>query len=454
MKNELKRYRLKALVLSLGMVAGTGFAVAQDNPAPKDEKGALEWASMKERVEALEQKLSKSGPGGWPAWFELGGTLELEYTDADGDFAQDTSNNPSPHFQLDKFVLKPEIKLTKNSKLYNEIEFTDTTARYEKGWYQIDLEKESGLYTRVGLLNRFTKADGKFDMANRKTEGYPLGGNANWRDQHYGWEWGAKHKFTDQFAMFWRGHFGDGLELSENHPNENDTWEITQDDDRASDRIKNKRELAGGLGFEVKFSSAWKFDLAGWYFRSNLNNDERARLAARAGYATDTEGDKTALDVNAQGSAVGLNLIDDEQHRWGVRTTHKFWDATTVTFEKWGAQDGKWLRGGWYGQASHLIKFKDPLINGEFLTSVEPVYRFEEYRSFNLDAEFSDPETWDRKQQVYALLVGISESNKLKSLLKLEYYNNHAKTGATGIDPMQPMDPENNEYLAQIQINF
>ena len=63
MNSELKRFRLRALVLSLGMVAGTGFAVAQDNPAPKDEKGALEWASLKERVEALEAGLKKQGPG-------------------------------------------------------------------------------------------------------------------------------------------------------------------------------------------------------------------------------------------------------------------------------------------------------------------------------------------------------------------------------------------------------
>lgn len=442
MNSELKRFRLKALVLSLGMVAGGALAVAQDTPAPKDEKGALEWASMKERVDALEQKLSKSGPGMWPAWFDLQGEWELEYTDAQGDKGEDASANASPHFQHDKFDLKPDVKLTKNSLLHAEIQFTTAAARFEKGWYELKLPED--VYTRVGLLNRFTKADGKFDMADRKTEAYPLAGNSWWRDQHFGWEWGGKHKLNDAFALFWRFHLSDGMELSENHAYENDTWELTQDDDMATSSTKNKKELGFGLGFNAKPNDNWNFDVAGWWLQSNLNTDEQTRLAGRAGYLN--------LDPDVQGSALGMALINDEQHRWGVRTTHKFFKATTATFSWEGAQDGRWDRKAWWGQISHIVKFNKPLINEEFLTSLEPLVRFEEYRSDNLAPVYTDPETWDRANQVYALLIGISENQKLVTNLKLEYYCQDERTGA--VDALHDDNIQNDEYLAQLEIKF
>jgi hypothetical protein len=390
------------------------------------------------RKDMSELKKKEKGESSFPEWFHLGGEWELEYVDAQADPNQDASADSHAHAQHDKFLLKPKVRISDNFYMKGELEFRTGGTTFEE--YHAHL---TGLpffsYLQVGLDERFSKADGHFDMANRKTENYPLIGTAFWRDEEFALIWGGRQKMEQGVFkdVFWRLQVSDGLELNEKQPTENDSYELTHDNDQASDTVRGKKEWGFGLGATFQVFENYRFDLVSWYFDSELNNDEKGRLLAITGYS--------------QRDTVFRNQIGNRQERLGFRTTHKI-GHTTLTYEAAEATDAKLRRKGYYLQASHLFDF-DALIDGEFIHSLEALVRFEEY-DVNLPPVFDSAETWDRQQTVYALIVGLTRKGHLKSTLKLEYAVNDERTGAIPGVSTQSANPDNNEFLAQLEIKF
>lgn len=441
----------KKIVMSLALLAGIAPAIAET----VEERLDRQEKEIAEIRQQLREKGNSSGLG-FPEWFSLNGEWEFEYVDTQTDEFSATKGNSQPHWQHDKFLLKPKITLSKNLYMKGELEFARDTARIEEFHAHFTgLPLDSQII--LGFDERFSKADKGFDMADRKTESYPLIGTAFWRDEMYSIQWGGKTK-TDAGMLkdvFWRVHWGDGLALDDRDIGEDDApgnAEITHDNDQLASgsglsTLKNKKELGFGLGFTFEPTKNYKFDIAGWILDSELHDDgDKGQLTNIVGYS--------ALDPQSTITAA----TDDTMTRIGYRTTHKFKsDAgeTMFVYEYAEAEDGKLERYGNYGQLSHKFKFK-PLIGGEFLNSIEPLVRFEDYHT-NLARSFTGNgygETWDRKQEVYALLLGLVSNNKLKATLKLEYLMNEEKTGAIPGNSTQENDPDNDEFLAQFEFKF
>ena len=305
---------------------------------------------------SIEQRLDKleSAGQGFPKWLKLGGEWELEYLDAERDANQDASANPQGRFQHDKFLLKPKIIFSDHIYMVGELEFGVNGAQLEE--YHIHYTAlPFGTFVKIGLDERFSKADKKFDMADRKTETYPLIGTSFWRDEQFALTLGGKQKFGSKFFkdVFWRLTYGDGLELHEKQPSENKTYLLTHDNDQAQDDVKTKKEWGAGLGVTFQAHERYTFDIAAWHISSELNHDERTRLSNITGYTT--------LDTSAVAD------IKTHQTRSGIRTTHKILGAT-LTFEHAIAKDGLLRRKGSYGQLSY--KFN---LGGTYFHSIEPL---------------------------------------------------------------------------------
>ncbi|MBI4231065.1 MAG: hypothetical protein HY608_09555 [Planctomycetes bacterium] len=403
-----------------------------------------EETSIEERLARLEEMASRSGGGFLSAkgdWFSLGGEVEFEYIDAQFEPAQDSSASDSPFVHIDKWVLYPKVTLSDDVSMTGEIEFTPTAARVEE-WHVTFGGFPWGSWLRVGFDERFSKANGEFDMANRLTEDYPMIGTAWWRDEEYAVTWGGKVSPKDLAwlqSVGWRLTWGDGLELNERQQTENDTYEITHDDDQAADTLKEKNEVGAGLvfGFDP-IHETYKFDVAVWSYHSNLNRDEQARLRAITGY--------TAILEPEAAPSNGAPLVDETQERFGIRSTHVY-RGVTVTGEYATAEDGKLDRHGEYLQGAYKFRF-DPLWR-RYLTSVEPVVRVERYTVENLPRSFSHAETWDREKTTLAALVGVAHG----TMLKIEHYDNEERTGGDD-DVLTPSDPHNDEWMIQLEVKF
>lgn len=428
--------------------------------APLADAGA---DSLEERVAKLEKQAMSSGGGGFPSWFSLGGELELEYKDAQQD-PNLAATNSHARWDLDKFVLKIGAKLSDNLKIHNEVEFNEATgsAYWEEGYAQFS-GLPGGTWMKVGGFERFTKSGGKFDMAKKITESYPMAGTSNWRDDMFQIQFGGKHDMGGTLKdVFWRAHVGDGLELNDKGIGEDDgsgkRSEIVHDNDYANDTAQVGQKIEWGVGFGMTFkpSDDYTFDVAAWHMVSELNDDEKAFLFGTTGFMADRHLAAAATDGNADFSLSRM-AIDDTQTRSGIRSTHKMGD-TTVTWEAWESVDARWRRNGWYIDAYHKIKLADPLIADEFINSITPNLRYEEYDS-NIANTYADPQTWDRSQMVYALIIGITSNKNLKSTLKLEYLDNWERTGhsagpITGPQHTNPSRIKNDEFLGQLEFKF
>jgi hypothetical protein len=385
---------------------------------------------LEERVRKLEER--KTLVLAWPEWLEISGEWEYEYLDAQSDPNQDASANSHQRFAHDKFVLKPKITLGDHLYIKGELDFrTGGTLMEEYHATFTGLPLNS--WIKIGLDERFMKANKSFDMADQKTETYPIIGTAHWRDEQNGITWGGLLK-----NFFWRLSFSDGLELNEKQVGENDSYEITHDNDQASDAVRHKKEWAYGLGLTFEISDDYTFDVAAWFIDSELNNDEKNRLNAINGYRI-----RDPYTAPAQ--------INNSQKRWGLRSTHQI-GQTNLLYELSHAEDAKLRRKGFYLQASHHISF-DALFAGQYLKGVEALIRYEEY-DVNLSPVYAQAETWDRQLWVYALLFDLYSHEKLKAKVKLEYLDSREHTGALNGRADQSRDPENDEFLAQLEIKF
>jgi len=428
---KTKKYLLSAVALCAGLTP-----IIADTVEERLSKQEKEITEIRKQLNA--SKGSSTGLG-FPSWFSLNGEWEWEYVDAEVD-VNDSSADPTQHFQHDKFVLKPKITLSENLYMKGEIEFGSSHSKLEE-YHAHFTGLPMNSWIKLGLDERFSKADKSFDMADRKTENYPLIGSAFWRDEQHALTWGGKTKASDDLSVFWRLQVSKGLELNDKdigEVNNPTSQEMTHDDDNARDTGRSKTTYGYGLGFSFAPTESYKFDVAAWYFDSELNDDEKSYVTGITNYSL--------KDSNPD-----IQNVSDTQTRFGVRTTHKF-NGTTLTYEYAEAEDGKFKRDGYYIQGSHAFKF-NPLIGGEFVKSIEPLVRIEEYDT-NLQASFADGDTWDRDRQVYALLVGIVSNDKLKATLKLEYVMNEERTGAVSGVTTQSNDPDNDEFLAQFEFKF
>ncbi len=359
--------------------------------------------TMEERLATLEKKLESSPPAGVPVAagkkFTLGGTVELEFVDTQKD---SSTNNGSPHFQLDKAVLIPRFELAEDATLYGEFTFGSDTAYAEEIHLTFrNLPGNSWLTT--GL-------DDRFISRSRITETYPLTGTAFWRYETLGITLGGEP--DDSF--YWRASLTNGSPLDTKEVAEDAAYKILADR-RGTTDTKQAKEAGLGLGRKHNSRQWGKSDIFVFGFCDKLTSSEKSTLQAVPGYGASN---------------------DDTQQRFGARLTQGKKNLQLVA-EYIHAEDGTLERDGWYIEPSYRLTFPDRHCFNAFI----PLLRYNRL-DVDLPAVSSSSPTWDREQITLGLITQVKEN----ILLKTEYNLNGEETGSGGVD--------NDELLIQLKVDF
>lgn len=358
---------------------------------------------MEERVIALEEKLKRLYEGGLLSLkgekWEIGGELEFEFVDTKKHASVD---EPEPHFQLDKLMLIPRVSLSEDIYLYGEIEFY-TSSLLAKYIYAHFGNLPFNSFLRVGF-------DQKFMKPSRKTERYPLAGNAFWRDNSAGIYAGGEFK-----PLYWRFSCTNGFEINQRQITEDDSLDMLHDNLRTNN-YDSPGELGLGLGFKKDFERGGKIDLLGFSYFSRLSG-----------------ADETFLKSNV----TGYNSDERSQYRYGLNLNYSVLGASLFTqFIK--AKDGDLDRLSWYIQPSYKIKLADR----DFFFAIEPLFRYGKL-SLNIDAVTGDSLTWDREEFTFAVITDIYKNIKLKT----EYTIDRMDKDAGGTKNYS-------EFVAQLEVKF
>ncbi len=338
--------------------------------------------------------------------WEIGGELEIEYRDAQGD-AKDSQSQ----FKIDQFYLIPKIKLKENVSMKAEIAMTDGKTILEEG--HVTFAGFPGkTFIKVGLEDRFIKRS-------RITETYPLNGSAFWRDDDLGITVGGKLDFAYWFFSYTNGLriAKSATELTTQKVMEDGGAKFLHEDRNVGDESENK-EIGFGAGRKQDFGQFGKIDVLGWVFFSKLTPDEVSAL-------------------NTELASGGYSSLEDSKSMYGFRLTHKWQKKLNCVFEYISTGTGDLDRKGWYIEPSY--KFKTPWNRPK---SIVVLIRYNDLDN-GLINDPGEVLTWD--WQVFTL-AGIIEIQK-NVKVKLEYSLIDEDTGGA-------VDVENNEFLAQLEVKF
>jgi len=381
----------------LPMVQAAEKSVEQEILDILKDKDVIPQSQYEELSERAKKEAKKSkrlfSTKGWN--LDVGGTLEFEYLIPDeGAGVSDTNSR----FQLDKFVLKPQIGSDSNGfSMWAELEANSSATQVTA--FAAELKGlPLGSKLSTGLFPRFIGAD-------RKTEAYPMLGTAMWRYEQYQIVWEGKVS-----PVYWGVSYGEGLPLGTKQLGEDSSYKTLRDNRNAGSKTGNE-ELGFKLGLAPKIGPV-KIDILGYAFIGKLSTADMATLAS---------------------DFPGYSSTDDTQTRYGGRVTFNA-AGLTLMGEMAKLEDGTLKRDAWYGQASYKIKTG----NKRYIPSIEPLVR---YGVLNVDyaQTVAKTTTWDRQMTVVALITELAKNVKLKT----EYYVLDEDTGGSSVD--------NNEILIQIQ---
>ncbi len=431
---------------------------------------------------------------------KLGGKIELLYIDTDSgsDAVFGRADEPDPHFELQRLRLAPRLRFNRHIEAAGQIDLKPIEGRltlkemtvrhrYEPNWWLRST-------VRIGLDDRFIRP-------NRRTKTYPLVGNAFWRDESLGIQWALrigdpdgppkekkKKKKKDDEETVDVSHEG-GTEAEDrlaridaraeyfedsepsvfdfsHNPgaltffvslnqtsvlNENEVGfdgaafnEIVQDD-RNLDGDLAISEVGFGLRYGRDFDWLGDLSILGFFYVDSLNNDSRDFLQQdltvrdNGGVALAGYGDSRSRDSNKYG--VGLNYFLPAETLIGRWVDTRGRDGLRIQGQWIRAEDGDLKRKGWYVMGSYRYSFRERLIAGRYLRSVEPLVRYGELDT-NLGPVPSLPGTWDRERLVFGLITEVTD----EVLFKIEYAINEEDTGVRSVD--------NDELMVELLLLF
>jgi hypothetical protein len=388
------RLLVKKGVITQAEVDAIRAEIAREKPeVPQD---------IEERVAVLEDKVKEKGFLSYKgANFQLAGELEYEFLDA-----QSAATDDDPHFQLDKFVLHPKVKIGDDLNLDAQI-YVQEGKTYLNEIHAKISGLPLGSWFDAGLYERWIKSH-----HDRKTEGYPLIGTAFYRDDALTLTWGGELD-----PLYWMLSIGNGYELDDKQVAE-DGASVSDiiHDDHATSGLSDSLEYGINLGFKRDFGKFGKVDLLGYYYADQLSSADKNFLQANlTGYASD----------------------EDDKRRTGAGLSYTLGPALLYAgLNK--AADGALDRDAWVAQASYHWKFDT---ERKWLTGVEPFISYSEYNVDN-PKSIDAPLTWDREKWIFALIFDLYKNTKLKA----EYYINGEDADGSGVN--------NDEFLAQLEVKF
>lgn len=382
--------------------------ISQEEVDAMDRKLAKEKPKVPETVEerlaVLEEKVEEKGfLSAKGVDFQLAGELEYEFVDTGGDGSDD-----NPHFQLDKLVLQPKLKIGDNFEFDAQLYFVeDGTATNLNEFHA----KYTGLpldsWVDAGLYERWVKGH-----HGRKTEAYSLLGTAFYRDDALTLTLGG-----DLDPIYWMLSVGNGYEINrkqvaEDTANNNDILH----DNYATSGLSNRLEYGINLGLKRDFKGAGNVDIMGFYYDDQLSSTDISTLKS---------------------NLLGYTSNNDTKTRVGAGIKYKLGNATLYGAYI-DAEDGALDRDTWVVDASYHFKFNT---DRKFFTGIEPVISYSDY-NVDFTKATGSPLGWDREKWIFASIIDFYKNTKLK----LEYYINTEDTGGEEVD--------NDEFLAQLEVKF
>jgi len=508
--------------------------------SPSQRLDELEKANREllERVQALEEEIAKekaqaaSGEaqdkkkeplysdgvislGG--VKLELGGKVELLFIDPqnESDPVVGSTDNPDPHFELQRLRIEPRLTFSKAISVEAQIDIRPTqgdtylrelTARFspKRPVWWLDSEVSIGL-------------DDRFMQPSRRTKNYPLLGNAFWRRESlaltlYGAlgdkdgppeAGGKKAAKPSRTAGDTEGGFRDDsprempgdtdesvvvvrkrspFDFSWN-PGELDVYfsvghgytlnnnevgfdgapfnDIVQDDGNL-DTDLSIREIGVGLGYRRNFEWLGELGALGFYYNDELNDTSQQFL-------------QNDLTVYAGGVPVaGYGLSDsDRSERFGFSGEY-FLPASVLFGQDFGADrkdglylSGQWIRGwdgelrrqGWYVQGSFRFSFPER-VDPEDGRRSRGLVANRYFRSIEpivryglLDLNLDPDPRLPMLWDRKELCLGAFIEVTSEVFLKIEYTFNWEQTGASPAVP-GPKSVANNELLVELLLEF
>ena len=324
----------------------------------------------------------------------IGGELEFDFVDTEND---PTVGEPDPHFVVDQLFLRHKVKFNENVTLFSEIDIKPGEAKMEQVWGKI-----SGLpfhsWVEAGLNRLFIA------KMNRKTENRILSEMALYRKEDVGITFGGEP--TEQF--YWKASLTNGFKLGAISPSEDlATSSVQLLSDVRNPANAPKRLMAGlGAGLKLRHGESARLDLLPFFYTGKLSSQDMA-----------------VLKISGNGGEAVDNKI-----RYGLNAQYDLGEFTLIgQFIK--AKDGIVDRVGWFIQPSMRV------------AHLEFVYRYNDL-DVDLTKSFGDGRTWDREQQVFAVITDLYPRVKIKT----EYAVNSEDTGGRALN--------NNEFLMELEMTF
>jgi len=368
-------------------------------------------SGLEKRVEALEKEkgfLTYKG-----AEFQLKGEVELELKDIERESDTDVpnvsgtdTNEPEMHFDVDKVVLQPIIKIGDNLKLDAQLYFLESEAELNEVHAKFS-HLILDTWVDVGMYERWCKG-----FYGQQTEGYPILGTAFFRDDAITVTWGGDLK-----PLYWMVSVGNGYEIDDKTVIEDSGGinDVLHDDRSTSDF--NNLEFGFNLGLKQEIAGG-KLDLLGFCYVDQLSS-----------------GDILALDGFLPSS---YTSVDDDKSRLGFGANYKA-GGLKLTGMYIVAEDGDLDRDAVAVEVSNHFK----LGNSKWFTGVTPLVS---YSSLDIDDSYDRdvtiPESWDRDKWIIAGIIDLYNNTKLK----VEYYINEESTSDREVD--------NDELLVQLEVKF
>jgi hypothetical protein len=248
----------------------------------------------------------------------------------------------------------------------------------------------------------------------RKTERFPLSGNALWRDTSAGIFLGG-----DVEPFYWKASYTNGYDVATRRPTEDNSNTMLHDTNggaTGSDADFTAPGEAGfGLGIKKSSDSLGSLDILSFLYLSKLSATDQAALAT---------------------NLTGYSSSKRDQYRYGGNLNYKIGSAT-LTGQLVQAVDGDLSRFFWLIQPAYKFKLADR----KYFSATEAVFRYGSLVQ-NITSNLASASTWDREEFTLGLITDVYKNTKLYTEYTIDRIDKGIDTKSYG------------EFIAQLEMKF
>ena len=361
----------------------------------------------------------------------------------------------------------------KASMLQNSALLEQAYVHFGKALHTLGIDDPFNTWVRFG---RFTV----LEAWDRETQSYGLVGRAYQRegDEPMQLAAGGNYELTEDINLYAWATLMNGRELGSDSVNMSNNFQMLQETVNNPNIDYNQNKVLGAcLGTKVDLHDAGKLNVRGFMYGGELSEMDLAYLSGIRAYREMANPINYGRALQYLPGTPITNVYPDDTfytsarfQRYGVYLDYRLEGFRMyATFEN--AQYGHWLRRG----QEYFARYRFDLDGIEFggrkwWTSVTPFFRWSSMQERGMQADAWDSRTWDRRKTDLGVLVGVTKNVMLRiewSICEEAMGNLHIpQTVFNGADP-EPIntayrpaptlgadDPDNNQFLVQLQAKF